>query len=281
MDGLLIMAYLPKLNPEIGGGLGGLPEQFCSKKYKTKGAMFTVIGTYTWVCPPDVTDVIVVCVGGGGNGGGGTVGGGGGGGGAGCSFLKVSSGRSYDLYVGQQNQTSWFFSVDFCAGFGGGVGNVDGGIGGSGVGDLIGKGANGGYGFGGYGGGAGGIGEPIRLFDGNGGFGTGGGSGCSNSGLNGYAYNGGGSGGGAGGNGVSFSGGGGGGGGIANPFLMNITKNGVILPEKPATANTFNQNGGHSTGWFTGAFGGGGGGGASNGGTSGTGGVGFVAIIYA
>lgn len=66
---------------------------------------FTSPGTYTWVCPQDVTAVSVLCIGGGGGGDAGSdlVGVGGGGGGGGLAYrnnITVIPGQSYTIVVG-------------------------------------------------------------------------------------------------------------------------------------------------------------------------------------
>ena len=50
MDGLLIMAYLPKLNPTVGGGLGGLPERrgvATVKGLQTEEVSISLLGSVT------------------------------------------------------------------------------------------------------------------------------------------------------------------------------------------------------------------------------------------
>ena len=71
-------------------------------------ALFNVPGTYTWICPPFVSNVNVMCIGGGGAGGVGWGGyngynGGAGGGGGGCGWknnVQVRPGNTYLVVVG-------------------------------------------------------------------------------------------------------------------------------------------------------------------------------------
>lgn len=58
------MAYLPKLAPSVGNGLGGLPERRISVKEDTGGRVVFAVNT-DWTVPPGVKSVCVVCVGGG------------------------------------------------------------------------------------------------------------------------------------------------------------------------------------------------------------------------
>lgn len=62
-------SYLPKLNPKIGGGLGGLPERVEVAEAKPRGEMtFSIPATYSWTPPEGVDTISIVCVGGGGGG---------------------------------------------------------------------------------------------------------------------------------------------------------------------------------------------------------------------
>lgn len=83
----------------LGAGPGGTPDG--------QENFITAAGTFSWVCPAEVTSVSVACIGGGGGGGGGPnpqIGGtfNGGGGGA-CAYknsISVSPGTSYTVVVG-------------------------------------------------------------------------------------------------------------------------------------------------------------------------------------
>lgn len=60
-------------------------------------------GTFSWLCPPGVTSVSVVCIGGGGGGGGGALSTASGGGGGACAYknnISVTPGTSYTVVVG-------------------------------------------------------------------------------------------------------------------------------------------------------------------------------------
>ena len=148
-------------------------------------------GTYSWVCPPNVTSVCVVAVGGGGAGGpdgSGTAGGAAGGGGLGWkNNISVTPGQSYTVVVGavgvggtkDDGGDSYFINTSTVAGLGGkgtdmtsgqGIGEY-GGYGGSFVGDGGGQGGRGGEAnTGSYEGGGAGAGG----YSGNGGNGGGG-----------------------------------------------------------------------------------------------------------
>ena len=125
--------------------------------------LFDRPGTYTWVAPPGVTSVSVVCIGGGGSGYQGPNGG-------------VSGGDS------------WFISTGTVRGFGGQAGQQNsGGIGGGFIGEGGGVGGFGGSGYEGGGGGAGGYTGPggngaVRPFNSSAGAGGGGSGGTGSNG---------------------------------------------------------------------------------------------------
>lgn len=131
---------------------------------------YTIPGTYTWICPSNVTTVHALCIGAGGSGANG-VGGGGGGGTAYKNNISVTPGNSYTVVVGAAGTAgsggiagnSYFINTTTVAG-GGGAGATGGRSGGGYVGDGGGNGGNGGLGAGAGGGGAGG-------YNGTGGFG--------------------------------------------------------------------------------------------------------------
>ena len=120
-------------------------------------------GSYTWVCPPGVTSVSIVCIGGGAGGKGQQ---GRGGGGGACAYknnITVVPGTSYSLQVGAGGQNSlngaasWFKvsgSAVVSADHGHGYGSQNDNAGGK-TNDCIGdgayKGGNGGFGSGGNG----------------------------------------------------------------------------------------------------------------------------------
>ena len=166
---------------------------------------FTTPGTYTWVAPPDVISVSVVCVGAGGNSYTGAPGGGGGGGLGWKNNIPVTPGQSYTVVVGanvdnQNGGDSYFIDATTVKGGGGQKGQPEnqggtGGTGGNFVGDGGGSGGDGGTrhasgsggaaGGGGAGGysGSGGIGGNGTVSNGSGdpgssGSGGGGGGGC-------------------------------------------------------------------------------------------------------
>ena len=122
---------------------------------------YTIPGSYSFVCPPDVTSVSVVCVGGGGQSGSskGTDSTGGGGGGLGYkNNITVVPGNSYLVVVGEGGRyddahlsgmsggDSYFISNTTVAGLGGKGGNNYGNVGAGGgyVGDGGGNGGAGG-----------------------------------------------------------------------------------------------------------------------------------------
>lgn len=172
-------------------------------------------GSFTWVCPANVTSVCVVCIGGGGSGYSAASAGGGGGGGLGWkNNIPVVPGTSYTVYVGQGGPTSsyspgdpsYFIDAATVAGNGGGAATITaGGAGGTYVGDGGGSGGNGGGrgastyaggggGAGGYtgSGGAGGNGNTSGVQGGSGaggGGGGGGGSGTADTGGSGGGVN--------------------------------------------------------------------------------------------
>ena len=90
-------------------------------------AEFLSPGNYSWVCPPGVTSVSVVCVGGGGGGGAGWANSGGSGGGLGYkNNISVTPGQSYAVFVGQagnrganHGQDSYFIDINTVGGRGG------------------------------------------------------------------------------------------------------------------------------------------------------------------
>ena len=200
---------------------------------------YTTAGTYSWVCPADVTSVCVVAVGGGSYGQkAGSWGSGGGGGGLGYkNNIAVTAGTSYTVVVGQYSGDSYFVDTSTVKGGGASIPT-----GGTYTGDGGGNGGAGGApsGYGGGGGGAGGY----AGAGGNGG----GSAGVPSSG----------SGGGGGGAGRSSSadpstvGGGGGGGGV-----------GILGQGSNGDAGTNDVR--YFTGWLTGAGNGKGGSGGANG----------------
>lgn len=145
--------------------------------------IYTSVGTYTWVCPPDITSVSVLVVGPGGSGD--SYGGGGGGGG--CAYgnnIPVTPNTSYALRVGTPGSatlTSYFNTTTTLyatAGANGTSGTNYTGGGGGGAGGYAGVGGIGGSVTGGaYAGGAGGTtGGTNRTAGYNGGSGGRGGS---------------------------------------------------------------------------------------------------------
>lgn len=154
--------------------------------------IYTTPGTYSWICPGNVTSVSVVCVGGGG--GGGELGGyaaGAGGGLAYKSNIAVTPGSSYTVVVGSGGTyrttggESYFINTSTCRATGGGGGSSasspaggtwtagdGGGTGGVG-GAYNASGYGGGGGAAGYTGTGGAGGNPVT----GGGNGTGGGAG--------------------------------------------------------------------------------------------------------
>lgn len=165
--------------------------------------VFDTPGSYTWVCPANVTSVNVVCIGAGGSGGAAYyAGGGGGGGGLGWkNNIAVTPGQSYTVVVGAggiavtaasggqgtDGGDSYFISTSIVAGLGGkaGVGTSDnsnvvrnGGLGGSFVGDGGGIGGTGGASSGDTAGGGGGA-AGYSGNGGNGGWTAGAGGGAA------------------------------------------------------------------------------------------------------
>jgi len=160
---------------------------------------YTIPGTYTFVCPPDVTSVSVVCIGGGGQSGSSKATDSTGGGGGGLGYknnINVIPGNSYTVVVGEGGKyddahlsgigggDSYFIDKTTVAGLGGKGGITYGnpGAGGGYVGDGGGNGGAGGAAnsLQGGGGGAGG-------YSGNGGDGLSSASGSSGSGSGGAA----------------------------------------------------------------------------------------------
>jgi len=158
---------------------------------------YTIPGSYSFVCPPDVTSVSVVCVGGGGQSGSskGTDSTGGGGGGLGYkNNITVVPGNSYLVVVGEGGRyddshlsgigggDSYFISNTTVAGLGGKGGTTYGnpGAGGGYVGDGGGNGGAGGAanslqgGGGGAGGYSGNGGDGLSSASGSSGAGSGG-----------------------------------------------------------------------------------------------------------
>jgi hypothetical protein len=242
-------------------------------------------GTFSWVAPPSVTSVSVVCIGGGASGNRSDQNSSRGGGGGGLGYknnITVVPGNSYTVVAGsggggypyytqaaQAGGNSYFVSLATVAGYGGGIT----GSGGTYTGDGGGNGGNAtaSSNTGGGGGGAGG-------YSGNGG--TGGGSGSS-----GGTGAGGGGGGGAGGNGGVGGGGGGGTGALgqgANGAAGIYA--GQWDGESRQAGGGSGGSGGSNTysgGSMAGSYGGGGGGGSNNGGLwGGQGGSGVVRIIW-
>ena len=73
---------------------------------------YTIPGTYSFVCPPDVTSVSVVCIGGGGQSGNsrGSNSNGGGGGGLGYkNNIEVVPGNTYTVVVGDGGKASGIY----------------------------------------------------------------------------------------------------------------------------------------------------------------------------
>lgn len=159
---------------------------------------YTTPGTYSWVCPANVTSVSVVCIGAGGGGGEFTgYAAGAGGGLAYKSNIAVTPGSSYTVVVGSGGAyrttggASYFINTSTCRATGGaggssasspaggtwtaGDGGGDGGVGGS----YNASGFGGGGGAAGYTGTGGAGGNPITS-GGNGAGGGGGGTGGSN-----------------------------------------------------------------------------------------------------
>ena len=157
---------------------------------------YNLPGIYSFVCPPDVTSVSVVCVGGGGQGATsmGVDSNGGGGGGLGYkNNITVIPGNTYTVVVGDAGSKnfwgdgvdggdSYFVNISTVAGFGGKGGDVYGnpGVGGTYFGDGGGNGGAGGAAnsLQGGGGGAGGYsgkgGDGLSSASGSSGAGTGG-----------------------------------------------------------------------------------------------------------
>jgi len=215
--------------------------------------------TYTWVAPPGITSVNVLCIGGGGPGGSAQNGYTGGGAGGGLGYLNnitVIPGNGYTVQVGNggypysnppiDGGTSFFISAPTVSGVGGTKGGfIAGGTGGGYTGTGGGTGGNGGAG--------GGNGSPVpsnTLWGGGGGaagYSGNGGKGGEYYANNATAGSGGGGGGGGGGNSPSNYDSAGGGGGVG----------------------IYGQGANGAAGTYTSGFPGGGGGGGS-GGTSGT-----------
>ena len=223
---------------------------------------FITVGSYSWVCPPNVTSVCAVAIGGGGGGGRNLGGGASGGGGAGLAWrnnISVTPGVSYTVVVGAGGTmalnsgytggASYFIDPSIVAGYGGGGGGQftlgGGGAGGTYVGDGGGNGGSsawlgvgyfwtGGGGAGGYSGngGDGGEGGIYAARSGNGGGGGGGSLSASQGGAGGGVgiYGQGGNGGGGTYNttpaGIQGGGGSGGGGGI--PYNFTPPTNGMM-----------------------------------------------------
>jgi hypothetical protein len=186
-------------------------------------ASWTSAGTYTWVCPTNVSSISIVAIGGGGSGGG--TGGGGGGGLGWKNNLPVTPGQSYTVVVGvggtgaSSGGNSYFQSLQTVAGYGGQGGGTT-RAGGAFTGDGGGNGGNGGAGAGAGGGGAGGyagnggyggagnyVNNTVTQSGGNGSGGSaGGGGGAYNTYGNGNGQNAGGGGGGTGINGQGANG---------------------------------------------------------------------------
>ena len=157
---------------------------------------YNIPGTYSFVCPPDVTSVSVVCVGGGGQGATsmGVDSNGGGGGGLGYkNNITVIPGNTYKIVVGDAGSKnfwgdgvdggdSYFKDINTVAGLGGKGGATYGtpGVGGTYIGDGGGNGGAGGSanslqgGGGGAGGYSGNGGDGLSSASGSSGAGTGG-----------------------------------------------------------------------------------------------------------
>lgn len=257
----------------------------------------TTAGTYSWLCPPGVTSVSVVCIGAGGAGGGGqsNIGSGlyAGGGGGGCAYknnISVTPGQSYTVVVGASKYNasvgetdggdSYFINASTVMGKGGqsnSQSGYNGGYASQCVGDGKYSGGNGGaYSGGGYGG-AGSSGNGSNGSNGNtSAAGNGGGGGAGGGGTgNQRGVSGGGSpngqhigaaGGGGGSNNGAFAGGGGGGGNIGTVTGTNPADGGA------AFINWYGGGGGK--------WGGGGGGSSPSGGLALQSGIGAVRIIW-
>lgn len=243
---------------------------------------YTSGGSYSWVCPSNVTSVSVICVGGGA---GGTFPNGGGGGGLGWkNNIAVTPGQSYTVVVGsaasegQNGNQSYFISSATVSG-NGGTGSTGGGY----VGDGGGTGGNGGTGATNKGAGGGGA---AGYTDNGGRGGAGGSTWSTNPAINGYA------GGGAGGMGAGTTSniaGGGGGGGVG---IKGQGTNGTVTAVErqaggggsgaPINANNGTNSSSTSTahGGSGGSYGGGGGGKGFTNSIGGTGGGGAVRIIW-
>lgn len=185
---------------------------------------WTIPGTYSWVCPANVTSICAVAVGAGASGGTNT---GGGGGGLGWkNSIAVTPGQTYAVVVGaggtggSSGGNSYFNTIQTIAGYGGTGGNTT-GVGGAFTGDGGGNGGNGGSGEGAGGGGAAG-------YTGNGGYGGAGGYVSNTITQSGGTATGGGGGGGSGAfnayNATTGRSSGGGGGGVG---LLGQTSNGI------------------------------------------------------
>ena len=157
---------------------------------------YNIPGIYSFICPPDVTSVSVVCVGGGGQGATsmGVDSNGGGGGGLGYkNNITVIPGNTYKVVVGDAGSKnfwgdgvdggdSYFKDISIVAGLGGKGGAIYGisGVGGTYFGDGGGNGGNGGAanslqgGGGGAGGYSGNGGDGLSSASGSSGAGTGG-----------------------------------------------------------------------------------------------------------
>jgi hypothetical protein len=232
--------------------------------------VYASVGTYSWVCPANVTFVSVVCVGSSDNWNSSITQGKGGGGLGYKNTIPVVPGNSYTVQVGGIDgpRDSFFINSSTVRGGGGNVTN-----GGTFTGDGGGNGGNGSTGGGGGGGGAGGY------------SGTGGSGGVQNS--NGNAGSGGGGGGGAG-KWSSFSGGFAGGGGGVGIYGEGASGAGGVF----STASSFEPAGGrggsggtngspsNTGGAFGGASYGGGLAGSDISSVSGGGGNGVVRIVY-
>ena len=103
------MAYLPKLNPTVGGGLGGLPTRAAGGAgVPVRGeVIFTLSGSSTWIVPEGVTSICAVCVGSGSGSSfdidnNNTYVGGAGGGLAWVNDIAVTVGDSLSMFIGQR-----------------------------------------------------------------------------------------------------------------------------------------------------------------------------------
>jgi hypothetical protein len=90
---------------DIPSGTISLSDFYGKSYYAFGQEEFTTPGTYTWVCPSDVTSISVLCIGGGGGGSAGTnlIGVGGGGGGGALAYrnaVAVIPNQSYNIVVG-------------------------------------------------------------------------------------------------------------------------------------------------------------------------------------